>query len=348
MLLNLALLSLPFVANAALTYRGADISSLLVEEDAGIVYKNLDGEVQPLESILADNGVNSIRQRIWVNPSDGVYNLDYNVELAKRARAAGHTIYLDLHLSDTWADPSHQTTPSAWSTTDITTLAGQVHDHTLDVLNTFAANDIPVEMISIGNEISNGLLWPLGEISSFDNIATLLHAGSTAVKASDLSSTPKIMIHLDNGWNWDQQQWFYDSVLAPGILQAADFDLIGVSYYPFYNEDATLASLEYSLGQLRSTYPHDVLVVETDWPVTCSNPAYTFPADLRSIPFSVDGQTTFLTRVADTISAAGGIGLYYWEPMWISNAGLGSSCEDNLLVDSDGQVRESVQVFGSI
>ncbi|KAL3446339.1 family 53 glycosyl hydrolase [Aspergillus insuetus] len=348
MFLHLALLSFPIIANAALPYRGVDISSLFVEEDAGIVYKNFDGEEQPLESILADNGVNSIRQRIWVNPSDGIYNLDYNVELAKRAHAAGHNIYLDLHLSDIWADPGHQTTPSGWSTTDITTLAGQVENHTLDVLNTFAANDIPVEMISIGNEIRNGLLWPLGETSNFENIATLLHAGSAAVKSSDLSETPKIMIHLDNGWNWDQQQWFYDSALATGILQASDFDFIGVSYYPFYNEDATLSSLKHTLRKLKSTYPQDVLVVETDWPAACSDPEYTFPADLQKIPFSVEGQTTFLTKLAKTISSAGGIGLYYWEPMWINNGALGSSCEDNLLVDSDGKVRESVQVFGTI
>lgn len=104
----LALLPLTTLSTAALTYRGADISSLLVEEDDGVAYKNLNGETQALETILANNGVNSVRQRLWVNPSDGVYNLDYNIELAKRAQAAGLSIYLDLHYSDTWADPSHQ------------------------------------------------------------------------------------------------------------------------------------------------------------------------------------------------------------------------------------------------
>lgn len=104
----LSFLPLLPLANAALTYRGADISSLLIEEDAGIAYKNLNGQTQALESILADNGVNSIRQRLWVNPSDGSYDLDYNLKLAKRAKAAGMSVYLDLHYSDTWADPSHQ------------------------------------------------------------------------------------------------------------------------------------------------------------------------------------------------------------------------------------------------
>lgn len=109
-MLLLPLLQLATAAAAAstLTYKGADLSSLLVEEKAGIEYKNLDGKPQALETILADNGVNSVRQRVWVNPADGVYDLDYNVELAKRVKAAGMSVYLDLHLSGTWADPKKQ------------------------------------------------------------------------------------------------------------------------------------------------------------------------------------------------------------------------------------------------
>lgn len=111
MLLSTALLlaaQLLAPALAELSIRGADISSLIVEEDAGISYKNLAGTTQALEVILADAGINSVRQRVWVNPSDGSYDLDYNIELAKRVQAQGMTTYLDLHLSDTWADPGHQ------------------------------------------------------------------------------------------------------------------------------------------------------------------------------------------------------------------------------------------------
>lgn len=96
------------LASATLQYRGADISSLLVEEDDGISYKNTNGASAKLETILADNGVNTVRQRLWVNPSDGIYGLDYNLELAARMVDAGMKVYLDMHLSDTWADPSDQ------------------------------------------------------------------------------------------------------------------------------------------------------------------------------------------------------------------------------------------------
>jgi arabinogalactan endo-1,4-beta-galactosidase len=103
-------------ASADLTYRGADISSLIVEEDAGISYKTTSGTTEALEVILADAGINSVRQRVWVNPSDGDYDLDYNLKLAKRMQAQGMTTYLDLHFSDTWADPSDQVCVGSSST----------------------------------------------------------------------------------------------------------------------------------------------------------------------------------------------------------------------------------------
>lgn len=99
-----------FVAGvrASLTYKGVDWSSLLIEEAAGYTYKTTSGTTEPLETILKASGVNTVRQRLWVNPSDGSYNLAYNLKLAARAKAAGLNIYLDMHFSDTWADPGHQ------------------------------------------------------------------------------------------------------------------------------------------------------------------------------------------------------------------------------------------------
>ena len=108
---------LPLVAlflqgvSATLQFKGADISSLLTLEKSGKSYKSTSGAVTPFEKLLAQSGANSVRQRVWVNPSDGVYNLDYNVQLAKRVKSAGMSVYLDLHLSDTWADPAHQVSP---------------------------------------------------------------------------------------------------------------------------------------------------------------------------------------------------------------------------------------------
>lgn len=95
-------------ASASLTYKGADISSLLLLEDEGYSYSTTDGTEEAFETILAASGANSVRMRVWVDPTDGTYDLDYNVELAKRVVDAGMSVYLDLHLSDTWASPSEQ------------------------------------------------------------------------------------------------------------------------------------------------------------------------------------------------------------------------------------------------
>jgi arabinogalactan endo-1,4-beta-galactosidase len=219
-------------ANAALTYKGVDWSSVKVEENSGISYKTSSGTTEPLETILKASGVNTVRQRVWVNPSDGNYNLAYNLALAKRAKAAGLGVYLDLHLSDTWADPGHQAVPSGWPT-DISNLAWELYNYTLDVCNEFSSAGISPSIVSIGNEITAGLLWPTGSTSSYYNIAQLLHSAAWGIKDSNLATTPKIMIHLDNGWSWSTQQYFYTTVLNEGPLLTTDFDIMGVSYYPF-------------------------------------------------------------------------------------------------------------------
>lgn len=346
-------LLVPFVGFSigALTYKGADWSSVPVEETAGKSYKNTAGTTQPFETILKANGANTVRQRLWVNPSDGNYNLDYNIKLAKRAWSAGLKIYLDLHFADSWADPSKQPTPSAWASQGIDDLANTVYQYTLNVANTFASNGITLSIMSIGNEITAGLLWPLGKIANSGgayNTARLLHSAAWGIKDSNLSTKPLIMIHLDNGWDWSTQQWWYDLILSQGPLAASDFDVQGVSYYPFYNSAATLASLESSISNMRSRYGKQVMVVETDWPTYCPNPAYTFPSDLETIPFSVEGQTTFMTSLTAAVLGSGGNGVFYWEPAWIDNANLGSSCGYNLMVDDTGKAMESLAVFGSM
>lgn len=186
-------------ANAALTYKGVDWSSVIVEERAGVSYKNVNGNPLPLEQILVENGVNTVRQRVWVNPRDGNYNLDYNIALAKRAKAVGLGVYIDFHYSDTWADPAQQTIPAGWPT-DIDNLSWKLYNYTLDAANRFQDEGIQPTIVSLGNEIRPGLLWPTGRIENWANIARLLNSAAWGIKDSRLNPKPKIMIHLDNGW----------------------------------------------------------------------------------------------------------------------------------------------------
>lgn len=334
--------------NAALTYRGVDWSSVAVEERAGVSYKSVSGTAQPLEKTLVESGVNTVRQRIWVNPKNGDYNLAYNIALGKRAKAAGLGVYLDFHYSDTWADPGHQTIPSGWPT-GIDDLSWKLYNYTLDVANEFQSNGIQPTIISIGNEIRAGLLWPTGGTSSYSNIARLLHSAAAGIKDSTLSPQPKIMIHLDNGWDWSTQQYFYKTVLAQGTLVESDFDMMGVSYYPFYNSAATIASLKSSLNNMASTWGKEIVVAELDWPTSCPNPGKAFPSDIKSIPFTAAGQTTFIQEVASVVAGVkNGNGIFYWEPAWIHNANLGSSCADNCMFSQSGQALSSMNVFSQV
>ncbi|KAL6158117.1 hypothetical protein ACJBU6_03920 [Exserohilum turcicum] len=351
------LLSASSVVLGALPYKGADWSSVLVEEAAGKQYKNSAGSVQPLESILKASGVNTVRQRVWVNPSDGNYNLDYNIKLGRRAKAAGLVVALTLHYSDSWADPGKQVTPAAWRSLSKDALVAKVYDYTKNVINTFQSNGVPLSIVSIGNEITPGLLFPVGQLSGNSqaaaaNVAALLKSASKAIKESSMSPKPKIMIHLDNGWDGSRQQWWYDLVLGSGGgLSLADFDVQGVSYYPFYSASATLAALQSSINAMASKYGKEVMVVETNWPSWCPNPKYPFPADTKSIPISVDGQVTWMKEVAKRVAAVPGgkgTGLFYWEPAWIDNASLGSSCGWNVMFGDDGKAMSSLPVFASI
>ncbi|KAH7136824.1 arabinogalactan endo-1,4-beta-galactosidase [Dactylonectria estremocensis] len=334
-------------ASASLTYRGVDWSSTLVEEDAGISYSD-GGSTKSLEKILSSNSVNSVRQRVWVNPSNGDYNLDYNLELAKRAKAAGLSVFLTLHFSDTWADPANQAIPSGWPK-DIENLSWKLYNYTLAVSNAFQAAGVPPAIISIGNEIPSGLLFPTGSTSSYANIARLLNSAAWGIKDSKLSPQPKIMIHLDRGWSWDVQEYFYTTVLAQGYITVNDFDIMGVSYYPFYGSGATLAALKSTLTKMASKWGKEIIVAELDWPTSCPSPAYAFPSDLKDIPFSAAGQTTFIKRVAAVVAGISkGTGLYYWEPAWVNNQALGSSCSSNTLFAWPGKSLASLAAFKSI
>lgn len=219
------LLSTPTLA--ALPYKGVDWSSLLIQEAAGKTYKTSSGQIQPLETILKSSGVNTVRQRIWVNPPDGNYNLAYNLKLAKRASAAGLKIYLDFHYSDNWADPGKQVVPAAWSSLSKEALIQQLYTYTKSVLDAFANENLVVELVSIGNEITPGLLFPIGKLGSGEgakNVAELLKGASRGVRESKLGGKAKVMIHLDNGWDWGLQEWWYDRVLGSGGgLESKDY-----------------------------------------------------------------------------------------------------------------------------
>ncbi|KAK3681898.1 hypothetical protein LTR37_020767, partial [Vermiconidia calcicola] len=233
-------------------YKGFDLSSLKIQEDGGAIYKDtLRGNVtRPVEDIL--EGMNTVRLRLWVNPQipydDGYYqsyDLEYVLALAKRFNDKGHHIYLDYHFSDYWADPQHNYAPVAWSK-EVAPLAKRLRKYVSHTMQAFSNAGIDLSMVSLGNEIRHGMLWPLGQvdvdveprgarIANFTNLATIYSAARKGVDDAVAAGVhkPQVMIHIDNGWNMTLQERWFNSFLATGKVKISDWDIFGFSMYPF-------------------------------------------------------------------------------------------------------------------
>ncbi|KAJ7574454.1 arabinogalactan endo-1,4-beta-galactosidase [Mycena floridula] len=331
----------------SLTWKGADFSSLINSENAGQTYKD-GGVTTKFETILKNHGANLARIRIWTSTNNADYSLSYGLALAKRASAAGLAIYLDLHYSDTWvgnADPGHQAIPAGWPTT-LAGLNTQIFTYTMNTVAAFSNQGTPVTMVEIGNEINDGILWPVGRISvnGYSPLSQLLHSAANGARAANPSV--KVMLHLANGWSGSAIASFYNQIFIAGQFATTDLDIMGFSFYPFYDTGATLAALKSSLQAMVTKYGKDVMVVETDWPVSCSAVTLSEP----SIAKSVAGQQTWILDIKNVLAGltgSHGIGIVYWEGSWIGNAGLGSACADNLLVDGSGNTRASIAMFSA-
>ncbi|KAJ6588442.1 endogalactanase [Mycena capillaripes] len=340
------LLSIGLVPSiSALTYHGADFSSLINLENAGRVYHDSATSSTKFETILAAHGTNLARIRIWTSTNNADYSLTYGLGLAKRAAAAGMAILIDMHYSDTWADPGHQAIPAGWPT-DLAGLNTKIFTFTQSVVAAFSAQGTPATFIQIGNEINDGMLWPTGQISvnGYSPLSQLMHSAVNGARSS--SSTIKTIVHLANGWDAGGVSSFYNQIFIAGEFALADVDVMGFSFYPFYGTGATLNALKSSLQAMVTKYGKNVMVVETDWAVSCSGVTMSEP----SIAISAAGQQQWILDIKNVLAGltgSHGIGIIYWEPGWIGNAGLGSSCADALLVDGSGNTRASIAMFSA-
>lgn len=293
--------------------KGMDISTLLEEEACGAKYYD-NGVVQDLFAILKAYGTNSVRLRLWNDPyapdgtpyGAGTNDLDKVIVLAERAKKYQIGYLLDLHYSDFWADPGKQTTPKAWQGMNEDELEAAVYQYTKEVMQTLKDKDLLPEMVQVGNELTNGLLWPSGKKPEFDRIAKYLNAGIRAVR--EIQADIPIMIHLDNGgFNEMYVEWFDEFT-----KRAEPIDIIGLSYYPFWHgtmEDYRDREGK-PLDQLKGMATKPELVEKLDYPMT------------------KEGQTSFMKDLMELIAdIPGGEGFYYWEPAWIPVPGCGWATE---------------------
>lgn len=207
--------------------KGADVSWITQMENAGRKFYSKDDTQQDIFQILKNEGINSIRLRVWVHPTVDYNNITDVVNKAIRAKNAGMRIMIDFHYSDTWADPGHQTEPAAWSGQNISALVDSVYNHTQLVLATLKTNAVIPEWVQVGNETNDGMLWPEGKASAnMQNFSLLVNAGYNAVKSVDTSI--KVIVHISNGYDNGLFRWMFDGLTANN----AKWDIIGMSLYP--------------------------------------------------------------------------------------------------------------------
>lgn len=339
--------SLPWIAAAQTApLRCADMSSLDELESARAVYRDHDGQRDAL-AILKAQGLETVRLRLFHSPDELHDSLEDVKILARRAYDLGYRIVLDLHFSDTWADPGQQIKPAAWAGLPIATLRDSVYDHTADVLAALIAQGTPPSIVQVGNEITTGILWDTGRVGGdfdvtpqWEAFSSLLSAGIAAVRAE---SSSQVMLHIDRGGDPAGAQWFFDR-LAPFAL---DFDIIGLSYYPFWH--GTMDNFRQTVRLLRERYERPVMLIETAYPWTLlwndnqhnqvGLPGHTLPG----YPATPEGQADFLAAMWTIVPE----GICYWSAELVSAQLRPSSWENLALFGFDGRVLPAARVLGS-
>jgi len=293
----------PSAGSAKGFVKGADISWLPQMESTGYKFYNDKGEEQDCFQILKDHGVNTIRLRTFVNPSNdkasGHCSKQETVAMALRAQKWGMRVMIDFHYSDSWADPGKQNKPAAWVGHDFAQLLKDVYDYTFDVMSALKTGGVTPEWVQVGNEIPGGMIYPEGSSTNFAQLAQLINKGYDAIKA--VSPTSKVILHIDQGNNNSRFRWWFDNAKQSG----AKYDVIGLSYYPYWLEgspDFTLSidDLANNMIDMASRYGKEVMVVEVGGEDTKPQNTYDMLIAVQ--------------KKVKAVPKSRGLGVIYWEP----------------------------------
>ena len=340
---------------------GADVSSLQAMEDCGAVFYDENGKEDDALNILKNHGINSIRLRLFNDPTlsfdRGDYcNVSNTLPIAKRAKAKGLGIYLDFHYSDFWADWQKQIIPKAWIGKNVDELCDAIYKYTLDSLIEFKNNNAWPDIVQIGNEIGRGLLWDYGTLDHPEYISRFLNAGIDAVKSiSDADYLmPKIMIHIECGAETKQTEDFFRNLNRYGI---GNYDYIGLSYYPYW-----AGPYEKFIENARNAYhvfEKKVIIAETAFPYTDVSNDDTpnvvtgeLTRNTMNMDATPENQFLALKKIVDIAKSEECIdGIYYWEPVWYqlkgvgAEKGKGNEWENQALFDNNGHVLKGIKAF---
>lgn len=282
---------------------GGDISGTTADEARGHFTMNTDSVRTETTQLMHDYGMNATRLRVWVDPKDGFSSPEDVLVMARRSQALGMPVMIDFHYSDWWADPGKQNPPKAWEGLSLEETAKALADHTSSTLKMLKDEGIDVKWVQVGNETTNGFLWPMGNIhENPEQYAYLTKAGVEAVRAT--LPDAKVIIHLDNGFDQALYDRVFDMLKANGV----EWDIIGTSVYPFWameggfeeSEIMTLVDSLANVKHLKEKYGTDVMIVETGVDARNPEPGKQFIAALiKGARELTDGACT---------------GIFYWAP----------------------------------
>jgi arabinogalactan endo-1,4-beta-galactosidase len=278
---------------------GADISWLPQMEASGFVFKDRTGSERDCLEILKDYGLNAVRLRAWVNPSDsphsGHCSTAETLALASRAQKLGFRVMVNFHYSDSWADPGKQVKPAAWQDLQFDALVDALSNYTKDVMQTFIRGGVTPEWVQLGNETNPGMLLPDGSADDFSRLTRLYNAGHDAVKS--VSPETRTMVHLAEGNNIPFVTSYFDSLAEHGCR----YDMIGLSYYPYWLKspyEETIDDIGAALKLLPERYNKPVMLVE-----------------IGGVDEEEDRSYDMLAAALRKISEAPKCrGFFYWEP----------------------------------
>lgn len=332
--------------------KGMDISSYPEMLDKGHRYYDFEGNEVNVIDFAKEQGFNYGRLRIWNQPanvaeSDGYCDLDGTRKLALAIKQRGMGLLLDFHYSDWWADPGQQNKPLAWCDLHGDELACAVYDYTKEVLTELDQIGAYPDMVQVGNEIRCGMLWPDGRTDNWETLAVLLNAGIRAVRDTQKGRDTKVMLHLDQGGRFYYFKEWFDNALAHGVK---DFDIIGLSYYPFWH--GTFYDLKYTMEELVKRYHKPLIIAEAAHAYRRSRGNLFGEAQERIAGFPAGGAAQkeileLLMSITAHISEEKGLGIFYWEPFSRpddENDDSWGSCMG--LVDEEGRPTLGIKAFG--
>ena len=245
---------------------GADISGTTQLESNGEKLYNAKGEIRENTALMKELGLNAVRLRVWVNPRGGWSGAEDVLEMAKRAKYYDMAVMIDFHYSDWWADPGKQHIPAAWQYMSYDEMKNALAQHTEDVLSLLKKNNIDVKWVQVGNETTNGFLWPMGRASdNMEKYAGFTEVGYQAVKK--VYPNAQVIIHIDGGCDQKRYDFIFDGLKKFG----AHYDMIGLSVYPYWDVVAKLESdwkgsvrdFTANIKHLYEKYGKETMVVET-------------------------------------------------------------------------------------